>query len=64
MQQSRTKHIAIRHHFIRDHVVRGDVELAYVLTKDQLDNIFTKPLDEARFTFLKNELNIMDCELK
>ena len=60
VQHSRTKHIEIRHHFIRDHVARGDIELAYVPTKDQLADIFTKPLDEARFTYLRNELNIVD----
>ena len=60
VQHSRTKHIEIRHHFIRDHVARGDFELSYVPTKDQLEYIFTKPLDEARFTYLRNELNIID----
>jgi hypothetical protein len=59
VQHSRTKHIEIRNHFIRDHVAHGDIELAYVCTKDQLANIFTKPLDEARFGYLRNELNII-----
>ena len=40
---SRTKHIEIRHHFIREHVKEGDIELEYVSTNDQLANIFTKP---------------------
>jgi hypothetical protein len=57
---SRTKHIEIRHHFIRDHINRGDIELSYVPTKIQLADMFTKPLDEARFTFLRHELNIVD----
>jgi hypothetical protein len=60
VQHSRTKHIEIQNHFIRDHVARGDIELAYVCTKDQLADIFTKPLDEARFGYLRNELNIID----
>jgi hypothetical protein len=60
VQHSRTKHIEIRNYFIRDHVARGDIELAYVCTKDQLADIFTKPLDEARFRSLRNELNIID----
>ena len=60
VQHSRTKHIEIRNHFIRDHVARGDIELCYVPTKDQLTDIFTKPLDEARFCYLRNELNIID----
>jgi hypothetical protein len=60
VQHSRTKHTEIRNHFIRDHVAYGDIELAYVCTKDQLVDIFIKPLDEARFGFLRNELNIID----
>jgi hypothetical protein len=60
VQHSRTKHIEIRHHFIRDHVARGDIDLLYVGTKDQLADIFTKPLDESRFCYLRNELNIID----
>ena len=54
------KHIEIRHHFIRDHVKRGDIDLSYVGTGDQLADIFTKPLDEARFRELRHELNIID----
>ena len=60
VDHTRTKHIEIRHHFIRDHVARGDIDLSYVSTKDQLADIFTKPLDEARFCYLRNELNIVD----
>ena len=56
----KTKHIEIQYHFIRDHIARGDIELGYIPTKDQLADIFTKPLDEARFTYLRNELNIID----
>ena len=56
----KTKHIEIRHHFIQDHVAKGDIDLSYVSTKDQLADIFTKPLDEARFRELRNELNIID----
>jgi hypothetical protein len=60
IEHSRTKHIAIRYHFLRDHQQRGDIEIAYVSTKEQLADIFTKPLDEKTFTKLRNELNILD----
>lgn len=60
VQHTRMEHIEIRHHFVRDHVARGDIELSYVCTKDQLADIFTKPLDEARFCYLRNELHIID----
>jgi hypothetical protein len=39
---------------------RGDIEIAYVNTKNQLVDIFTKPLDEKTFSELRNELNILD----
>jgi hypothetical protein len=60
VDHSRTKHIDIRHHFLRDHQQRGDIEIAYINTKDQLADIFTKPLDEKTFCKLRNELNIVD----
>jgi hypothetical protein len=39
---------------------KGDIEIAYVITKEQLADIFTKPLDEKTFTKLRHELNILD----
>ena len=60
IQHSRTKHIEIRHHFIRDHVNSGDCEIQFVSTKNQLADLFTKPLNKERFNFLRNELGIID----
>jgi hypothetical protein len=60
VEHSRTKHIDIRYHFLRDHQQRGDIDIAYVSTKEQLADIFTKPLDEKTFSKLRNELNILD----
>jgi hypothetical protein len=50
IEHSRTRHIDIQYHFLRDHQQRGDIEIAYVNTKNQLVDIFTKPLDEKTFT--------------
>jgi hypothetical protein len=57
IEHSRTKHIDIRYHFLRDHQQKGDIEIAYVSTHNQLVDIFTKPLDEKTFSKLRNELN-------
>jgi hypothetical protein len=62
VEHSRTKHIAIRYHFLRDHQQRGGIEIDYVSTKEQLADIFTKPLDEKKITKLRNELNILDSQ--
>ncbi|WVZ84238.1 hypothetical protein U9M48_031290 [Paspalum notatum var. saurae] len=61
VQHCRTKHIDIHHHFIRDHVVKGDILLRNVGTKEQLADIFTKPLDQSNFCRLQSELNMLDA---
>ena len=62
VQHSRTKHIDIRHHFLRDHVQHEDIVISHVRTEDQLADIFTKPLDEKRFCALRCQLNILDSQ--
>ncbi|GJZ63580.1 hypothetical protein Tco_0620001 [Tanacetum coccineum] len=53
-----TNHIDIRYHFIKDHILKGDIELHFILIEYQLADIFTKPLDELTFTRLKAEKNM------
>jgi hypothetical protein len=60
VQHSRTKHIDIRHHFLRDHVAKNDISLEGVRSEDQLVDIFTKSLDEDTFYRLRSELNVLD----
>nr|KYP33754.1 Retrovirus-related Pol polyprotein from transposon TNT 1-94 [Cajanus cajan] len=57
---SRTKHIEIRHHFLRDHVQKGDCVLEFVETKNQLADIFTKPLPKENFFSIRQELGFLD----
>ncbi|GJV88021.1 retrovirus-related pol polyprotein from transposon TNT 1-94 [Tanacetum coccineum] len=52
VHHSRSKHIDIRHHFIREQVEKGMVELYFVTTNYQLADIFTKALPKERFEFL------------
>jgi hypothetical protein len=59
---SRTKHIDIRHHFLRDNAIKGDIVISHVGTNGQLTDILTKPLDEKRFRELQSELNIIDSQ--
>lgn len=55
-----TKHIDIRYHFIKDNVERRNIELYFVHTNFQLVDLFTKVLDEKRFTFLISKLNMIN----
>ena len=58
VQHSRTKYIEIRHHFLRDHVQKGDIVLEFVNTDKQFANIFTKPQIEDCFNFIRGELGM------
>ncbi|KAJ9538853.1 LOW QUALITY PROTEIN: hypothetical protein OSB04_031586 [Centaurea solstitialis] len=62
VQHTRTKHIDIRYHFIKDHVEKGTIELYFVNTEYQLADLFTKPLDEKRFNFLISKLGMYNGE--
>ncbi|GJS34767.1 hypothetical protein Tco_0533149 [Tanacetum coccineum] len=58
VQHSRSKHIDVRYHFIKEKVENGIVELYIVRTEYQLADIFTKPLPRERFNFLIERLGI------
>jgi hypothetical protein len=52
----RAKHIKLKHHFLRDHVEKGEIEIKFIDTERQLADIFTKLLDSSRFASLRENL--------
>ncbi|GJY65800.1 hypothetical protein Tco_0468038 [Tanacetum coccineum] len=58
VQHSRTKHINIRYHFIKEHVEKGTIELYFVGTEYQLADLFTKALPKERFEYLVHRIDI------
>nr|GEX82032.1 integrase, catalytic region, zinc finger, CCHC-type, peptidase aspartic, catalytic [Tanacetum cinerariifolium] len=58
VQHSRTKHIAVRYHFIKEDVEKGTIELYFVKTDYQLADIFTKALPADRFNYLVRRLGM------
>ena len=60
-QHARTKHIDIRHHFLRDNISREVITLDFINSENQIADILTKPLNESTFTKLRRELGI--CSL-
>nr|GEW69042.1 copia protein [Tanacetum cinerariifolium] len=58
VQHSRSKHVDIQHHFIREQVEKGVVELYFVTIDYQLADIFTKALPRERFEFLLPRLGM------
>ncbi|GJY84314.1 retrotransposon protein, putative, ty1-copia subclass, partial [Tanacetum coccineum] len=58
VQHSRSRHINIKFHFIKEHVENGVIELYFVNTEYQLADIFTKALGRKRIEFLINKLGM------
>nr|GEZ40807.1 retrovirus-related Pol polyprotein from transposon TNT 1-94 [Tanacetum cinerariifolium] len=58
VQHSRSKHIDIRYHSIKEHVENGVIKLYFVNTEYQLADIFTKALGRERIEFLINKLSM------
>nr|GEX67264.1 retrovirus-related Pol polyprotein from transposon TNT 1-94 [Tanacetum cinerariifolium] len=58
VQHSRTKHIAVRYHFIKEYVEKGTIERYFVKMDYQLADLFTKALLEERFNYLVRRLGM------
>ena len=59
MMHSKTKHIPIKYHFLREQVSKKNIRVEYVGTKEQVANIFTKPLPRESFEFLRQRLVVI-----
>ncbi|GJR10955.1 retrovirus-related pol polyprotein from transposon TNT 1-94 [Tanacetum coccineum] len=53
VQHSRTKHIEIRHHFLRNNVQKGHISIEKVVSVDNIADILTKPLKHESFNYLR-----------
>ena len=49
---SKTKHISIKYHMLREKVIEKEIKLEYVSTKEKIVGIFTKPLPKENFEYL------------
>ena len=59
VMHSKTKHIPIKFHFLREQVTEKNIKLEYVETKKQIAYIFTKPLLWETFEYLKQKLGVI-----
>ncbi|GKA02568.1 hypothetical protein Tco_0675233 [Tanacetum coccineum] len=60
VQYSRTKHIEIRHHFLRNNVQKGNISIEKVASEDNIADMFTKLLKREVFNYLRLGLRIME----
>ena len=59
VHHSRTKHIDIRHHFLRDNVEHGNISMEHCRTEEQIADIFTKALDRRPYEHLRMLLGMI-----
>nr|GEX35581.1 copia protein [Tanacetum cinerariifolium] len=60
VQHSRTKHIEIRHHFLRDNIQKGNISIEKVASENNIADIFTKPLKREVFNYLRLRLGMIE----
>ena len=60
---SKTKHIAIKYHVLKEKVVEKEIGLEYINTKEKIADIFTKALPKDTFEYLRGMLGLCPCLL-
>jgi hypothetical protein len=58
MMHSKTKHIPIKYQFLREQVLEKNIGVEYVGAKEQLADIFTKPLPREAFEYFHQRLRV------
>ena len=56
---SKTKHIPIKYHFLREQVTNRVVQLNFITSKEQTADIFTKPLSKTEFEYFHQKLGVI-----
>jgi hypothetical protein len=59
VQHSKSKHIPIKYHYLRDQAENKNIKLEYVPTQEQVVDIFTKPLNKDIFEYLRQKLGVI-----
>ncbi|KAJ8767200.1 hypothetical protein K2173_013597 [Erythroxylum novogranatense] len=60
---ARTKHIEVDFHFVRERVTQKALEIRFISSKDQVADIFTKPLPIQQFSTIRRNLNLISTSL-
>lgn len=59
VSHDRTKHIAIKYHFVKEAIEKGEVQLVYCRTEEQLADLLTKALPKEKFCYLRELIGVV-----
>ena len=59
MFHARTKHVEVHYHFIREKVLKEEIEMQQIKTDDQVANLFTKGLNTGKHESFRCQLNMV-----
>jgi hypothetical protein len=59
VMHSKMKHIPIKCHFLWEQVVENNIRVEYVATKEQVEDILTKPLPRESFEYLRQRVEVI-----
>ena len=62
IMHSKTKHIPIKYHYLWEHVSQKAIKLEYIDTKEQITDIFTKPLPKEAFEHLRQKMGVIPLQ--
>jgi hypothetical protein len=55
---TRTKHVEVDYHFVRDRVAKREIQVRFISSKDQLADVLTKPLPPVSFAYFRSKLRV------
>jgi hypothetical protein len=64
MFHARTKHIEVDFHFVRERINQKQLQIRFISPKDQVADIFTKPLPLPLYEHYKHNLNLLRVEIE
>ena len=59
---SKTKHIIVHYHFIQEKLESGEIRITYISTREQVADLFTKPLGRLLFEKSRINLHVMNAQ--
>ena len=59
VMHSKTKHTPTTYHFLREQMAEQNIKLEYINTKEQIADIFTKPLSREAFEHLRQKMGVI-----